>query len=87
MACTNRETVIPDIESLGDPIPADENFFDEASMASGDFVYVSLPDEIAADTFIENAPMLPLPCVVTGDPTAIAKAKRYYNGKLLVVEE
>ena len=56
-------------------------------MASGDFVYVSLPDEIAADTFIENAPMLPLPCVVTGDPTAIAKAKRYYNGKLLVVEE
>lgn len=87
MACTNRETVIPDIESLGDPIPADENFFDEASMASGDFVYVSLPDEIAADTFIENAPMLTLPCVVTGDPTAIAKAKRYYNGKLLAVEE
>ena len=84
-ACTNRDIAIIDADSAGEPITADDSFYDNAAMAEGEFIYVSLPDEAAADIFIENAPMLMLPCAVTGSAEAVAKAKRYYNGRLYVI--
>ncbi|MCI8388000.1 MAG: homocysteine S-methyltransferase family protein [Clostridiales bacterium] len=84
-ACTNRDAVEINKTELGEPILADESFYDNAAMAEGEFIYVSIPDEEAADIFIENAPMLMLPCTVTGNTEAIKKAKHYYNGYLLEI--
>lgn len=50
-----------------------------------DWLYVSIPDADAADCFIEYAPTLPYPCVVTGDKTEIERVKRLYNGRLVVI--
>lgn len=85
LACTNRDAVEVESRPNTEPITADENFYDNASFAEGEFLYVNLPDKTSADIFIENAPMLTLPCVLTGDDGAVAKAKRYYNGRLITV--
>ena len=81
-ACTNR--MYAEAVDLGAPIKVKECFYDDACMEEN-FINAELDDEAAADIFIENAPMLTVPCAVTGDESAVAKAKRYYNGKLLVL--
>ncbi len=88
VAASTRVSAEVDPQELGEPIPADKNFFEaasEAADAGAAYLYVSLPDEAAADLFIENAPMLTVPFVVTGSPEAAAKAARYYNGKLQIL--
>lgn len=86
-ACTNQTVVNIPPEAVGKPLTVDEDFFDNASAVEDEFIFADITDEKSAEIFIETAPMLPLPCVVTGDDSAIAKAKRYYNGKLLVVSK
>jgi 5-methyltetrahydrofolate--homocysteine methyltransferase len=85
LACTNREITDIDLTLSIEPVAADENFYDNAAFAEGDYLLVHLPDQAAADIFIENAPMLTLPCALTGHPDAIKKALRYYNGRLIIV--
>ncbi len=82
LACTNRDTV--SATDLDTPIKVTEAFYDDVCMEEA-LIFAELSDEAAADIFTENAPMLTVPCAVTGDPSAIEKAKRYYNGKLLVI--
>lgn len=82
LACTNRMMMSAD--ELSDPIKVTENFYDDACMVES-LIFAELDDETSADIFIENAPMLMSPCAITGDQNAVSKAKRYYNGKLLVL--
>ncbi len=81
IVCTNR--IETEVSSLGDPIKVDDSFYDNVCMEEN-IVYAELDNEEAADIFIENAPMLMIPCVLTGDKAAIEKAKRYYNGRFIV---
>jgi len=71
------------IDSLPSPIFADDSFYDNAAMCE-DFVYAQIENEAGADIFLENAPMLGLPCAVTGNKDAIAKVKRNFCGKLFI---
>ena len=82
LACNNR--IICDGVDLGAPVKVKECFFDDVCMEEH-IVFAELEDMAAADIFIETAPMLSVPCAVTGDAAAIDKARRYYNGKLLVI--
>lgn len=86
LAATNRDVTAIDAAGI-EPITADDSFYDAATekMDEGaEFLYVRIDDENAADIFTENIPMLMLPCAVTGSADAVAKARRYYNGKLLI---
>lgn len=88
-AASCRILTVIDPDSLGAPAEVDDGFYDkvtDAEMNGAEYLYIRLSDENAADIFIENAPMLTLPFAVCGDPAAIAKARRYYNGKLYIVE-
>lgn len=88
-AASNRTIVSVDPNSLGEPVEVGEDFYDRASdaqMDGAEYVYIHLSDENAADIFIENAPMLMIPFAVCGKAEAIEKAKRYYNGKLLIIQ-
>lgn len=82
LACNNR--IVCDGIDLGTPVKVKESFFDDICMEDR-IVFAELKDMAAADTFVETSPMLTSPCAVTGDNAAIEKAKRYYNGKLLVI--
>ena len=82
LPCTNRAFV--EVSDTPTPISVTECFFDDVCMEEH-LVCAELDDETAADIFIETAPMLSVPCALTGDPAAVAKAKRYYNGKLLIL--
>ena len=85
IACTNRAAVEITPDKLTEPLVVDEDFFDKASAVEAEFIHAYLPNEKSADIFIEAAPMLSLPCAIKGDNIAIAKIRRYYNGKLLIV--
>lgn len=88
LAASNRTAVNVVPDSLGDPIEVGDDFYDratDAQMEGAECVYVRLSDEAAADIFTENAPMLMMPFAVCGDEKAVAKARRYFNGRLYIV--
>lgn len=81
LACTNRTLARVNLDELGEPLLADDDLAD--AEPDDDWLYISIPD--AADCFIEYAPTLPYPCVVTGDADEIERVKRLYNGRLVVI--
>ena len=83
LACTNRTLVSVDLDVLGEPVLADDDLAD--AEPDDDWLYVSIPDSDAADCFIEYAPTLPYPCVVTGDAGEIERVKRLYCGRLVII--
>ena len=88
LAASNRTAVTVDPSSLGEPIEVGDDFYDraaDAQMNGAECVYVRLSDEAAADVFTENAPMLMMPFAVCGDEKAVAKARRYFNGRLYIL--
>lgn len=82
LACTNR--VFTETTDHGAPIKVAECFYDDVCMEEH-LIFAEIDDEAAADIFLENVPMLTVPCAVTGDADAIKKVKRYYNGRLAVL--
>lgn len=88
LAATSRNIVSVDPDALGEPLLADENFFDLAmDKADGgaEAIFVRLENEDSLPYLTDVLPMLSVPLAVTGDGDAIASLKRIYCGRLFVI--
>ena len=81
-ACTNR--VFTDTADHGDFVKVAECFYDDVCMEEH-LICAEIGDDAAAEIFMENVPMLSVPCAVRGGKEIIERLKRYYNGKLAVI--
>lgn len=88
LASTSRSIVSVDPDALGEPLAADENFFDlamEKADNGEEIIFVRLDGEADLANLMDVLPMLAVPLAVTGDADAIAKLARIYCGRLFVV--
>lgn len=89
-AATSRQYTIVKKSDLPEPLAADDDLIDNAEEMTDDheYIYIRIETEEDADIVLEAVPFFhSVPLVVCGNETAIVHLKKYYCGKLAVMED